>query len=686
MTRDTGSPCCRVPGHRLAWCVLSLIIGTAAVAQEKLSIQETGTIRIDSDVLQEEVGRVPDMDQYALGIDLVKQSATRIILADDTTLAARDLDGRSWPVLHKDSSNVDAATPYWMRFPISPGAELKGRSLTLNVVARAPVDLYLNGVVVLRSAQRPLGYTGRLEATPEDFHPMVVQIAFACDGRPEMLAARVHGMVMDSPLRQPIHLVLQSEQHRHVFTRLGIHFGLCIGVNLIIALLAFIIWISDRRERSWLLLVLLALLTAFGVLSNLGAPQVLGFSPSLAAMMDQVRPPLFAWKMLLLLLVLRDLGGDPIGRFLRRWVGPSLVLTVVFVANLFIPGSMDMTWVEVPLKFIQLVTFIGLIVEVIRAAIRLMRMRGLEQWFSIGALTFTLILFVREVLVIFNHSFGTKAVFMYFWYLSVPVSAAIYMALRSARNNRLVARQRDELDVEVHERTAELRHEKERSDDLLRNILPEEVAEELKNTGAAQAKHFDTVTILFTDFKGFTQASEKLTPQELVEELNTCFKAFDGIVTARGIEKIKTIGDAYMCAGGLPDPKTSSPLAVVHAALEMRHFMVSRKAERDEMGLPAFEMRVGIHSGPVVAGIVGVKKFQYDIWGDTVNTASRMESSGEVGQVNISESTYALVKSEPGLTFTARGKVQAKGKGALEMYFVGRSEEGTQEDLATRIQ
>ncbi len=218
-----------------------------------------------------------------------------------------------------------------------------------------------------------------------------------------------------------------------------------------------------------------------------------------------------------------------------------------------------------------------------------------------------------------------------------------------------------------------IRKEHQRSEELLLNILPEEVAEELKAKGHADAKHFDNVTILFTDFKGFTEASEKLSPQELVEELNTCFKAFDGIITARGIEKIKTIGDAYMCAGGLPDPSSSTPAGVVQAALEMQAFMVARKKERDAQGLPAFEMRVGIHTGPVVAGIVGVKKFAYDIWGDTVNTASRMESSGEVGQVNISESTYALVKDEPGLTFTPRGKVQAKGKGDMEMYFVKRA-------------
>lgn len=209
---------------------------------------------------------------------------------------------------------------------------------------------------------------------------------------------------------------------------------------------------------------------------------------------------------------------------------------------------------------------------------------------------------------------------------------------------------------------------KQRSDELLLNILPEETAEELKETGTAKAKSFEAVSVLFTDFKNFTQASEKLTPEELVDEINICYSAFDRIITKYGIEKIKTIGDAYMCAGGLPVSNTTHPIDVVKAGLEMQQFIEENKKIRIEKGEPFFDLRLGIHTGPVVAGIVGIKKFAYDIWGDTVNTASRMESSGQIGKVNISGTTYELIKDH--FICTHRGKIEAKNKGQIDMYFV----------------
>ncbi|HRG57874.1 MAG TPA: adenylate/guanylate cyclase domain-containing protein [Bacteroidia bacterium] len=209
---------------------------------------------------------------------------------------------------------------------------------------------------------------------------------------------------------------------------------------------------------------------------------------------------------------------------------------------------------------------------------------------------------------------------------------------------------------------------KKRSDELLLNILPEEVAEELKAKGSADAQLIDEVTVLFTDFKGFTQLSEKLSPKELVAEINECFSGFDYIMEKYGVEKIKTIGDAYMAAGGLPTANKTHAEDVVNAALEIQSFMQEHKAKKIAGNELFFEIRIGVHTGPVVAGIVGVKKFAYDIWGDTVNTASRMESSGEIGKVNISGTTYELIKDK--FNFVHRGKVQAKGKGEIDMYFV----------------
>ncbi len=289
--------------------------------------------------------------------------------------------------------------------------------------------------------------------------------------------------------------------------------------------------------------------------------------------------------------------------------------------------------------------------------------------------------------------------------LSIPISISVYLAHnfwmlgkklklqlvqveelsrknmeQEAEKQRLLENRQEELEREVALRTREvmqqkseieeqhvaLMAEKKKSDDLLRNILPEEVADELKEHGSSVARLYKDVTVLFTDFANFTQMSEELSPEALVAEIDDCFKAFDGIIDQYGLEKIKTVGDAYIAVAGLPTRHPEHAHAVVDAALAIRDFMDERRRHHPK----AFGIRLGVHSGPVVAGIVGLKKFAYDIWGDTVNTAARMEQHGEVGRINVSQASFELLQND--FSFTYRGVVEAKHKGKLGMYFAER--------------
>ncbi|MEX0966729.1 MAG: adenylate/guanylate cyclase domain-containing protein [Bacteroidia bacterium] len=272
--------------------------------------------------------------------------------------------------------------------------------------------------------------------------------------------------------------------------------------------------------------------------------------------------------------------------------------------------------------------------------------------------------------------------------VSIPISISVYLAWyfgdihknlthqlsqvkvlsqktleQEQEKQRLLEIRKEELEIKVNERTKELQVEKKKSDDLLMNILPAEVAEELKQKGSADARQFEFVTVMFADFVDFTQISEKLSPHDLVKELDYCFTAFDNISGKYNLEKIKTIGDAYLAVCGLPEDNPAHAVQCTLAALTIRDFIIEY---RKQQGI--FNIRIGLHSGPVVAGIVGLKKFAYDIWGDTVNLAARMEQNCEPGQVNISSATYHLIKDHFKCRY--RGKIHAKNKGEVEMYFV----------------
>ncbi|MCB0570394.1 MAG: hypothetical protein KDC66_11545 [Phaeodactylibacter sp.] len=263
-----------------------------------------------------------------------------------------------------------------------------------------------------------------------------------------------------------------------------------------------------------------------------------------------------------------------------------------------------------------------------------------------------------------------KEAFYYTWWFWLLCTALLVVGGFAFMRYRiyLIKEREKALEALVRERTRELELEKHKSEELLLNILPAETAEELKKFGAAKAKRHELVTVMFSDFKGFSRISEQMDPEDLVAEIDYCFRAFDEIMEKYGLEKIKTVGDAYLCVGGIRDDDGDEATRVTLAAMEIQAFMEGLGIQRQLETKPFFEARIGIHTGPLVAGIVGIKKFAYDIWGDTVNLASRMETNGEAGRVNISETTYQLVR--PLFSCAFHGKFTETDGEDINMYFV----------------
>jgi class 3 adenylate cyclase len=255
---------------------------------------------------------------------------------------------------------------------------------------------------------------------------------------------------------------------------------------------------------------------------------------------------------------------------------------------------------------------------------------------------------------------AAKAIYLILFMLIIR-AMYVHLDLRFARRQYI-------LEQIINKRTEDLIIEKEKTEALLANLLPKNTADEIMAKGKATKVKYNFVTVLFSDIQGFTKIAEEMNPEVLIDELDKFFFHFDTVVGKYGIEKIKTIGDAYMCAGGIPEKNRTNPIEVILAALEMEVYMKKLKETSEIEGMKYWDIRIGIHTGTVVAGVIGQKKMSYDIWGDTVNTASRMESSGEAGKINISGTTYEFVKEF--FTCEYRGRMPVKYKGELEMYFV----------------
>lgn len=362
-----------------------------------------------------------------------------------------------------------------------------------------------------------------------------------------------------------------------------------------------------------------------------------------------------------------------------------VILNLLSIALYYFNNKISAIFVSFSLFYVVVESFFLIIRAIIRKQKEAYIVGG-------GILTFLVYIVILILSSIFDFGFQgyrlDKTVLSIIVLISFPLSISAYLAWQFGATNLSLKKQLDEvnrlseinlqqeqekqhilqnqnelLEKQVDERTQELKNEKQKTENLLLNILPQEVADELKDKGSSEAKYYDEVSVLFTDFVSFTQNSEKMGAEKMLKELNDCFTAFDMIMEKHGLEKIKTIGDAYMAVCGLPHQNPNHAYQTVSAALDIIEFIENRKKYNPD----TLDIRIGVNSGALIAGIVGVKKFAYDIWGDTVNTAARMEQNSQKGKVNISESTYQMIKDRAQCEY--RGKIEVKGKGELDMYF-----------------
>lgn len=603
---------------------------------------------------------------------------------DNRAWASPAYDDRGWtlqsPVqrlLRKEDPQFPELS--WWRLAFVADSTLAGKPLSITITETGASDVYLDGALLHRFDERP----DRDSSATQGSEPFIFTAPAA---GPHLLAIRYAQNVRGARRAGFVATISEAnasvtEDREQTVFGIATLMTLC-GLFLAFGVLHLMMFLYYRTVRSnlWFAFFSCLLASLFGLLAMK------------VGRLGDMDNSAFAKTMLVILsLACYSLSGLVNNLFFgrrTRWL--RILLLGGLMLSLLLPRYGNMLIIG------------GIIAAAIEAAVILVlavwRRRPGARIIASGMLLFIVLLIVVFAMVatigvghiLVNIYVAAVAIILLaIAVISIPLSMSAYLAWhittmskslkaqlaeterlseetrrQEKERQRLLESRQEELEREVASRTEELRGQKQKSDDLLLNILPAEVAEELKERGAAAARQYDNVSVLFTDFADFTQRSETLTPEALIAELDECFRAFDGIIGRHGLEKIKTVGDAYIAVSGLPVANEHHAATTVRAALEIRDFMRARVEERPD----TFHIRLGIHSGPVIAGIVGVKKFAYDIWGDTVNTAARMEQHSEAGRLNISAATYAIVQEAFRCVY--RGELEAKHKGKLGMYFV----------------
>lgn len=512
--------------------------------------------------------------------------------------------------------------------------------------------LYWNGKEIARNGNI---YKEKGDIFPVYYAPLIIRLSNVKEGANDIYIHMANSIYPRPGFRDPLVLGKYSEMYSSNQQDIFIDIFL-LGSLFIISIYHFGLWLLRREDISTLYFSLLSLFM-FVRISVTGEAIAFEFLPidwKTSTFLEYISFYLSVGMLLLFVKSLYEKNSIKIiDRILIILVGIFSLVVLLFPLPIY----------SETLIFFQLVTVAGgiYVFFIIGSAIRDKRESSLG--FLLAMLVF-ITTFVNDALyslrVIESVYLISLGIFTFFF------AQAFLLSQRFANAFNTAAILTRELDKKVQERTRDLKLEKERSDNLLKNILPDEIAMELKEKGTVKPMYYPSVTVMFVDFVDFTSFSETMYPNDLVRELDVCFRAFDEIIEKNGLEKLKTIGDSYMCVSGLPLQNPNHAVQCCEAALEIRSWMENYQSRRTREGRSAWSFRLGIHSGSVTAGVIGSKKFAFDIWGDTVNVASRMESHGEEGVINLSSATYQLIKDR--MVCESRGELSVKGKGKLKMY------------------
>lgn len=632
-------------------------------------------------------------------------SSWRYIHADDSAMAMPGYNDSNWALVHTvlkpDSTSEPVNGVYWFRNRIYVADSLLDKSFALNMTHFGASQIYLNGELLMTYGRigdnadsteyyNPTMSPHVFHFKDTGYHTLAVRYANYRNGNETKLDGYVPGFSLSISEANET-FWLNSLLRMIIFG----FFLFLAGGFLTLAGLHLLLWLFRYSDKSNFFLSILCL--AFSLYFIMQAYWTQTSDADVATHRSNFTGVLLMIVLLTLSALLNYLFARIGWRF---WAIAALcIASLVWIVR----GTDYAEQTSSAVMVIVMLEALVLLIKAIREKVRGARI------LAIGIIPLALFTFISMFSRLFLSDLADNpsaaqanpmilafaAIFSIVFVLAlsgVPVSMSAFLAWRfasvskdlnkqlqqvkelsektqqqEAEKKRILENQKAKLEEEVTLRTAEIVEEKKKSDELLLNILPEEVARELKEKGHTTAHQYDSVSVMFTDFVDFTVAGSQMESQALVEELDSCFKAFDEIMGKHGIEKIKTIGDAYLAVCGLPTADPEHAVKTVAAAKDIIAYMQQRRAI---IGDKTFEVRIGIHSGEVVAGIVGVKKFAYDIWGDTVNTAARMESNSEPGKINISQTTYELVKDS--YTCIYRGELEAKNKGMMKMYFVER--------------